>query len=118
MTYITTIDNSGMKPVYNTYETNIDLVLTKGTRKKAIGKTGHFSQLVKSVSSKAPNYYKLYDQDNVLVDHYLTMASLKAGMQRRGIVAVKTKKETIAQAYERGYKDGYNEWFDNEGDKI
>lgn len=88
------------------YSTNIDLVLTKGTRKKAIGKTGHFSQLVKSVASKAPNYYKLYDQDNVLVDHYLSMASLKAGMQRRGIVALKTKKETIAQAYERGLQEG------------
>lgn len=99
MTYIT--PNNGEE-----YETNIDLVMTKGTRKKAIGKTGHFSQLVKSVSSKAPNYYKLYDQDNVVVDHYLSMTSLKAGMARRGIVALKAKKETVNQAYERGLQEG------------
>jgi hypothetical protein len=36
------------------------------------------------------------------------MASLKAGMVRRGLTTIKTKSETIAQAYDRGFGVGYN----------
>lgn len=102
------LDNDGFTVKGEEFETEINLVWTKGTRKKAIGKTGYMSQKVLSVSSNAPTYYKLISYaTGKTIDHFLSMASLKESMARRGFTAIKAKKETLEQAHERGYAEGF-----------
>jgi hypothetical protein len=102
-----------IKPPYEMpYTTTIDLVLTKGCEIKPIGKSGYTSEKVPSVSSKAPTIYRLRDSlaPDTVIDQYLSMAALKAGMKRRGLLPTKrVKKETVKEAYERGYAAGYAE---------
>jgi len=97
-------DNDGFTIPGEAYETDIPLVLTKGCEIKPIGKTGYQSEKVPSVSSKAPTYYRLRDRQGITIDHFLSMACLKDYMSRHGLnTPVKTKKETLKEAYDRGY---------------
>ena len=107
-TLITNIDGSS-------YETTIAQVWLKGCEIMPIGKTGYFSEKIPASGpsqggkgSTAPAIYRLRDKYNKVIDQYLSMASLKAGMVRRGLTTIKTKSETIAQAYDRGFGIGYN----------
>jgi hypothetical protein len=95
-----------------TYETTIAQVVFKGCEIKPIGTTGYFSEKVphgidRNGKTSAPAIYRLRGPNNKVIDQYLSMASLKAGMVRRGLTTIKTKIETIAQAYERGYIEGW-----------
>lgn len=89
------------------YETDIALVLTKGCRPKPCGKTGYYSVKVPSVSSKAPTHYRLHNKDGDGIDTFLTAARCNARAKVLAGEAPKAKRETAAQAYERGFADGY-----------
>lgn len=115
MTYITPNikDADGSTIPGAGYETTIAQVWLKGCEIKPIGKTGYFSEKIPasgpsqgSTGSTAPAVYRLRDQNNKVIDQFLSIANLKASMKRRGIISTPTKKETIAQAYERGYDAG------------
>lgn len=102
------LDDNGHSIKGEAYETEVNLVWTKGTRKKSIGKTGYMSQKVLCVGSKAPTYYKLISNENgKTIDHFLSMASLKESMTRRGITAAKVKKETSTETNEKSFDEGF-----------
>ena len=102
-------DNEDFTTLGKPYETDIPLVWTTGCEIKPIGKTGYFSEKVPSVSSKAPTYYRLRGPDHAVIDHFLSMASLKASMARKRLnMPVKAKKETIREAYDRGFSAGFS----------
>ena len=105
-----------IKPPYGmAYSTPIAQVVFKGCELKPIGKTGYFSEKIphgidRNNKTSAPAIYRLRGPDNKVIDQYLSMSSLKAGMLRRGLTAGKAKKkETIAEAYARGYDNGYKD---------
>lgn len=107
MTYITPLHHAE-------YETDIALVMTKGTRKKPIGKTGYSSQKVVSVSSKAPTYYRLINKDGKTIDQFLSMKVLKEKLTLKRLSDTTTpykpptlsRAAAIAKAYADGFKSG------------
>ena len=115
------LDGNGNTTQAEAYEAEVNLVWTKGTRKKAIGKTGYKSQKVNCVGSNAPTYYKLIANDTgKTIDHFLSMTSLKQAMIRRGITAAKKKaptnetkdkavngERTITAIFDEGFAAGY-----------
>tara|TARA_R110000803_G_scaffold87175_1_gene153766 strand:+ start:167 stop:616 length:450 start_codon:yes stop_codon:yes gene_type:complete len=103
-----------IKPPYEMpYTTTINQVVFKGCEIKPIGKTGYFSEKIPasgpsqgSKGSTAPAVYRLRGPDNKVIDQFLSLASLRAAMVRRGISTKPTKKETAAEAYARGLQEG------------